>query len=355
MRASAATGPGEEIGPSAPRARQAFAFLLIATALLAGQAQAQTKVGTTFGAFTLIEPDARLAGMGNAGSAAGEGLAGVFHNPGAVAGLERQAFEFVHVDWFAGIRYDWIAYARPIGGLGAAYATLTSLNSGDMLVRTVIQPLGTGELFNVTNLAVGLGYSHRFSLRFAAGAQVNYLQETVFHTSASTMTVSAGTLYRLSADGLRIGASLANFGTRASFGGGDLAITYDNVPGQNGDNATLPGERTTDAFAVPVSFRVGAAQPIVLGDGIKVLLAADALHPSDNSESVCLGGEATFRETVSLRLGWQSLFLEDSEVGLTAGMGFRGTLDAVRYHVDYAWADQGRLEDTHRFSFGLLF
>ena len=42
-------------------------------------------------------------------------------------------------------------------------------------------------------------------------------------------------------------------------------------------------------------------------------------------------------------------------IGLTAGIGFRSALDGVRYHVDYAWADQGRLEDTHRFSFGLLF
>jgi len=328
--------------------------LLLAT-VCASSAVAQSKVGTTFGAFTLIEPDARLAAMGNAGAASAEGLAGAFHNPGAVASLERPALEFAHVKWFAGIRHDWLAYAQPAGGWGTVYATLASLNSGDMLVRTVSQPQGTGELFNVSDVAVGLGFAHRFSLRFAAAAQVNYLQETVFHSSAGTVTFSAGTLYRLSANGLRIGASLAHFGTRAAYSGNDLAIQYDNVPGQNGDNATLPGERTTDAFAVPVSFRVGAAQPIVLGDGIKVLLAADALHPSDNSESVCLGGEATFRETVSLRLGWQSLFLEDSEVGLTAGMGFRGTLDAVRYHVDYAWADQGRLEDTHRFSFGLLF
>lgn len=328
------------------------ALLLLA---LTGPAHAQTKVGTTFGAFTLIEPDARLAGMGNAGAAAGEGLAGVFHNPGAVAGIERQSFEFMHVDWFAGIRYDWIAYARPVGGLGAAYATLTSLDSGDMPVRTVTQPLGTGELFNVTNLAVGLGYSHRFSLRFAAGAQVNYLQETVFHTSASTVTMSAGTLYRLSADGLRIGASLANFGTRASFGGGDLAITYDNVPGQNGDNATLPGGRDTDPFSVPLTFRVGAAHPVRLGSEVTALLATEAVHPSDNTESVSFGGEATFRGLFSLRLGWQSLFLKDTEVGLTAGAGARGTLDEVRYHVDYAWADQGRLEDTHRFSFGILF
>jgi hypothetical protein len=104
-----------------------------------------------------------------------------------------------------------------------------------------------------------------------------------------------------------------------------------------------------------VAFRVGLAQPILFGGGTRLLLAADAVHPSDNSESMGLGAEATFREALSLRAGWQGLFLEDSEVGLTAGAGFRGTLDGVRYHLDYAWADQGRLDDTQRFSFGITF
>ena len=40
---------------------------------------------------------------------------------------------------------------------------------------------------------------------------------------------------------------------------------------------------------------------------------------------------------------------------LTAGAGFRGMLDSVHYHVDYAWADQGRLDNTQRFSFGITF
>jgi hypothetical protein len=341
----------------APRAAPLGALLvaLLATLPVAAPAHAQTKVGTTFGAFTLIEPDARLAGMGNAGSAAGEGLAGVFHNPGAVAGLEQRAFEFVHVDWFAGIRHDFIAYAHPLGDWGTLYGTFTSLNSGEMPVRTVTQPLGTGERFTVSNQAVGLGLARKFSLRFAAAVQANYVQETIFHTSAGTVTFGAGTLYRMSADGLRIGASLANFGTRAAYSGSDLAIVYDNVGGQNGDNATLPGSRDTDAFAVPVTFRVGLAQPFRLGSDVRLLLAADALHPSDNTESLSLGAEATLRDRLGLRLGWQSLFLEDSEVGLTAGAGVRGAFDDLRYHVDYAWADHGRLEDTHRISFGILF
>jgi hypothetical protein len=204
-------------------------------------------------------------------------------------------------------------------------------------------------------MALGLGVAHKFSLRFSAAAQVNYLQETIFHTSAGTLTFNFGTLYRTSADGLRIGASLANFGTHASFSGSDLAITYDNVNNQNGDNPALPGSRDTDPFAVPITFRVGVAQPFALGHEARLLLAADALHPSDNTESLCLGAEVTFRDALGIRLGYQSLFLQDSEVGLTGGAGFRGSLDGLRYHVDYAWADQGRLEDTHRFSFGLLF
>ena len=127
------------------------------------------------------------------------------------------------------------------------------------------------------------------------------------------------------------------------------------MPGQNGDNGALPGERDTDPFAVPVAFRVGLAQPVILSQGTRLLFAVDAVHPSDNSESMGVGAEATFRDALSLRAGWQGLFLQDSEVGLTAGAGFRGVLDSVHYHVDYAWADQGRLDNTQRFSFGIVF
>ena len=109
---------------------------VLAGLVLAPAAHAQSKVGTTFGAFTLIEPDARFAALGMAGSAGAEGLAGAWFNPGAVALIDKHSVEFVHADWLAGIRYDWIAYAHPFP-IGAVYATFTSLNSGDIAVRTV--------------------------------------------------------------------------------------------------------------------------------------------------------------------------------------------------------------------------
>jgi len=84
-------------------------------------------------------------------------------------------------------------------------------------------------------------------------------------------------------------------------------------------------------------------------------MVADAFHPSDNTESVSLGAEFQYREIAALRLGYQNLFLEDSEVGLTAGGGFQGDIEDHTYRLDYAWAYHGRLGDTHRITLGFHF
>ncbi|MBI5168686.1 MAG: PorV/PorQ family protein [Candidatus Eisenbacteria bacterium] len=316
---------------------------------------AQSNTGTTFGAFSMIEPSARVAAMGNAGVALFEGLTAAYYNPAAIGGIRNAQVVFSHNAWIADIRHDYVATAIPLGGWGTAFASATSLNSGDIPVRTVEQPLGTGELFQVSDVAISLGYGRQISQRFSAGLQVNYLQETIWHTSASAMTLSIGTLYRVSENGLRIGSSLTNFGTRASFDGRDLRFTYDNIPGQNGDNSSLPGIRYTDAFSVPVLFRVGLGMPYKVGHDGRLLLEADAFHPNDNSESMSLGAEYAMREVVAVRAGWQGLFLEDSEVGLTLGAGVNGRFEGYRYRCDYGWADQGRLGSTHRVTVGIGF
>ncbi len=68
-----------------------------------------------------------------------------------------------------------------------------------------------------------------------------------------------------------------------------------------------------------------------------------------------MGAEWSLKDMLALRAGYQNLFLEDSEVGLTAGFGVKGRVTDYRYHLDYAWADQGRLQDSHRVSVGVSF
>lgn len=321
----------------------------------AGAVFAQSKTGTSVGQFLLIEPSARIAGMGNAGATIYNEIQAAYYNPAAIGHFQGSGVQFTHSPWIADITYDFAGVAVGLGEVGNLYASVTSLNSGEIDVRTVEQPLGTGERYTVSDLAVGLGYGRQISDRFSVGVQVTYLTETIWHSSMSAFSLNVGTLYRISADGLHIGASISNFGTRAKFDGRDLRIQYDQNPDVYGDNGSIPGELFTESYALPILFRVGVGIPLKVGEDNRIQLAVDAFHPSDNTESVSFGAEWMFQNVVAARAGYQNLFQQDSETGLTLGAGLQHQMDDYRLNFDYGWADHGRLEQTHRLTLGVTF
>jgi len=335
-------------------ARRALATVALAC-LAASPTWAQSKTGTSFGSFLMIEPSARIASMGNAGATESEGLDAVYYNPAAIARQSRWAVNVAHSAWFADIAYNYVAGSMPLGKWGNGFASITSLNSGDIDVRTVAQPLGTGERYSVSDVAIAMGWGREITDRFMMGGQVTYVQETIWHSSAGTAVLGFGTLYQVSEQGLRIGASLSNFGTQAEFSGRDLRVTFDADPSRYGDNGALPASQFTDPFAVPVLFRVGLGMPVRIDQDYQMRLSLDAKHPADNTESVSAGAELGYRRSVALRWGYQDAFQKDSEVGLTIGAGLQGDTGGRHYQCDYGWADHGRLGNVHRFSLTLQF
>jgi hypothetical protein len=293
--------------------------------------------------------------MGNAGAAAHDEILAAYYNPAAIAYMDEYGAQFTHARWFADIRYDYVGAVVPLGDIGSLYASITSLNSGDIEVRTVSQPLGTGVLYHVSNVSFSLGYGRLITDLFSLGVQAHYVQESIFNTSARTFALSAGTLYRLGERGLEIGSSLNYFGTSAQFSGRDLAVLYDANPDIFGDNSSLPAEQSTGRFPVPVLFRVGLAMPVRLQGGHGLRFAIDGFHPSDDTESISLGGEWAYRETIALRAGYQNLFQQESNLGLTFGAGLATRAGEYRFRADYAWADHRRLEGTHRFTLGVSY
>lgn len=321
--------------------------------LLGSMVLAQSKTGTTVGQFTLIEPSARSAAMGGAGgTSSGEAFA-AYYNPGALPALSQSDIQFTYNAWFADITLNYAAATFRLGGAGTVGVFVTHLGSGDINVTTVEQPLGTGERYSVDDLLIGIGYGVQVTDRFSAGIQVNYVNERIWHSSISSFGVNIGTLYQLSSDGLRIGASLVNFGTRNRYTGTDLQIRYDLDPGRYGDNSAIPGEVSTDNFSLPIVFRVGLGYPVKIDGSNTVNLAVDALHPSDNSESVNLGAEWMFRRILALRAGYANLWQRDSEFGLTLGGGLMW--DGLGYEIrfDYGWADHKRLGNVQRVTLGI--
>ncbi len=316
---------------------------------------AQSKTGTTIGQFLLIEPSARLSAMGNAGVASYDEIQAAYYNPAAIGRFQRYGVQFSHSLWLAGITYDYVAAAVQMGNVGNLYLSVTSLNSGEIDVRTVEQPLGTGERYSVSDIAMGIGFGRQLTDRFTVGFQINYLQETIWHSSMSNVAVNVGTVYNLTPEGVRLGASISNFGLSSRFRGRDLRIQYDNDPSRYGDNSSLPGEIYTEEYPLPVLFRVGLYWPMKINDQNRLNLAVNAFHPNDNEESISLGAEWTMLRVLALRAGYQNLFLKDSEAGLTLGIGLKLGFGAQYFQVDYAWADYGRLQNTQRFSLAFGF
>lgn len=329
--------------------------IMIMTAALSSHANAQTKAGTTMGQFLLIEPSARVSAMGNAGVALSDGIQAIYFNPAAAARVESRALQFTHTPWLADITHDYAALLVPVKGVGSFFATLTSLGSGEIDVRTVEAPLGTGERYTVSNLAIGVGYARWITPRFSAGLQATYIEETIWHTSVRTVTFNVGTVYRLTESGLQFGSSLSHLGTHARFKGRDLRVQFDDEPDRFGDNSALPAEQFTEEFPVPILLRIGLSHPWQFGEESRLLAVLDAVHPRDNSESLAAGAEWLWRNTLALRGGYQDMGQDDSELGFTFGGGVSGDIDAFAFALDYGWADHGRLGATHRVTLAVTF
>ena len=322
-------------------------------ALMPDLASAQSKTGTTVGQFLLIEPSARAAGMGNAGVTLGLEPLSAYFNPGALGRLDRSGVQVTRSTWLADITYNYAITALRMGA-NTLMLSVTTLNSGDIAVRTVDQPLGTGELYSVTNLSFGVGFGRSITDRFSAGIQLKYVRESIWNSSLNAAALDFGVVYQLPFDAY-IGASLSNFGNRASFDGRDLRVRFDADPDEFGDNSNIPASLETETYGLPIFFRVGVGYPMQFGPSNRVTLVVDAFHPSDNTESVSFGAEWTFMDIFSARAGYQNLFLQDSNVGLTLGAGISYDVTGFGFRFDYAWNDYDLLGNTQRFTLGIVF
>lgn len=332
-----------------------FGAVALGAALgVAGPAAGQSKTGTTIGQTLLLEPSARSAAMGGTGVTSTAEAQALFYNPGAIGLLGESAVQATHMSYLAGVTYDHVASAVRLGGGHTVGLAATYLASGEMDVRTVEQPQGTGERFSVNHLALGAAYAHRITDRFSAGVQATYLREQVYNSALNVVSFNAGVLYRLPG-GAHLGASLANFGARGRYDGRDLRIRYDADPDRYGDNSSLPAALVTEAYQLPILFRVGVSYPLAVGPQQRLTLAAEAYQPSDNTNAVSAGAEYAFRDLLFLRAGYDHAFEQDSETGLTAGGGVRTRVSGYGLSFDYAWARHDRLGAMQRFGLGLTF
>ena len=258
--------------------------------------------------------------------------------------------------YLAGIDYSFAGFGTSLGSAGTIAASLLFLDSGEMQVRTEERPEGTGERFDVTNFAIQLSYARALTDRFSVGSTVKYIQESIWHSSASAIAFDIGVLFTTPYENLRLGANMANFGPKMQLTGRDILFSTDPNFDQEGNVEIVNSEFLMEQHPLPLIFKIGLAWDAVTLPDHSIVLLADASHPNDNSEYLNFGAEYSFRDLIALRSGYRNLLEEDGEQGLTFGAGLNIRLDrSLRIRFDYAYADFGRLEETHWLAVDLSF
>ena len=101
------------------------------------------------------------------------------------------------------------------------------------------------------------------------------------------------------------------------------------------------------------SFAGNLTKTVGLDRTVSMYQSAIELDP-DNVETLDLGLEAKFFDSFYLRGGYQSLFNETAENGLTLGAGINyKILDIATFTIDYSYSDWGVLSYVNRFSIGI--
>ncbi len=340
---------------------KSFKILLIILAFLflenAGYAQvgaSLNKTGTTAAQFLKIGVGPRAVGMGGAFTATSNDVTSLYWNPAGLARIGSREAYFNHVDWISDVNLDYAGFGLDVPGLGSLGAFVSVMSMGDMAVRTLDHPEGTGERFNAGSLLIGISYARNLTEEFSIGANVKYVNDYIWNENAYGFAFDIGTLYTIPfLNQFRLGASISNFGPKMKLSGRDiLQITKVGA----GDGNIINTDLQLDGYEMPLIFRFGVAVDAISSQTNKLTLALDAIHPNDNSESINTGVEYAWNETLFLRGGYKSLFENEGEQGLTFGVGVNyRIIGSIKVKLDYAYEDFGRLKNVQYISLGVLF
>jgi hypothetical protein len=316
----------------------------------------QDKVGTTAAAFLGIGAGARAVGMGGAFVAVATDPSALYWNPAGVSRNGRTEVLLEHANYLLGTEYNYFAAVLAIDEDNAVGISVTNLAYGQDLVTTVDNPDGTGETWSASDWAFDITYSRNLTDRFSIAGTGKMVIQRIWRESATGWALSAGLLYITPFRDLRIGMSMANFGTEMQLTGEDLFVTYDPDASIKGNNKKIPADIGTNSYPLPLLFRVGLAMDLIAAGDTRLTLAADALHPSDNAQSMNLGAEFSWNKLLFARVGYSSVFLPDRQGGLAVGIGLSYDISSrLTFKLDYAYQDYGLLNNIQKFAVSVGF
>ncbi|MFH1562549.1 MAG: PorV/PorQ family protein [Nitrospirota bacterium] len=282
-------------------------------------------------AFLKMDVGARPAGLGGAYTALADDVTAIYWNPAGLAQLDQTELNFMHNEWFAGIKYEFLGAAYPVENLTFA-TSLTYLYMDD--IKEVLKKdtegnyngryWETGKVFTAEDMALSLAFAQAVEENLFIGANFKYINESIENETASGFAMDLGVIYKPQ-NRLGFGFVISNLGPNMKF--------------------------IKDEFALPLTYRAGVSYRL----GENFTFAFDAEKTKDEKLEFCAGMESLFGNLFTLRFSGATNVdklgkFKGLPTGVSAGCGFKFGNSLI---MDYAYVPYGDLGDTHKISLSM--
>jgi len=351
---------------------QKYIFLIFAYIIVGLNAQTINRYGTTTANFLEIGVGSRATAMGDAYVAVANDVSSIYWNPAGLSNISNASTLFMVQPWLVDINMVFAAGAFPIKNIGVLGLGITHLDYGEMDVTNLEYQDGTGERFGASDVAATFTFSRKIVSWFSFGTSAKYISSNIWHSSASAFAIDLGVLVNTKffsftgkdKDGMNIGMSISNYGTRMKYDGIDSYQPIDISEYEAGNYGDVAGQFRTSEWELPLIFRIGFALKPIVTNMMNFTISVDALHPNNNAESINIGtaldnkipgfGEVSIR--AGMKNGMNSLTKDNNDLGFTAGVGCKlFYLGNRSLSIDYTYKTMGIFGNIQMYTVGLSF
>jgi hypothetical protein len=291
------------------------------------------RAGISTAQFLKIGVGGRASAMGDAFVAVANDVSALYWNPAGLSQFSENQIIFSHNEWVVDINHDFLGAVYHLDGDNTFGIAFTSLSMDRMKVTTEFAPLGTGEFFGFSDIAIAVSYSRKMTEQFSFGGSVRYMEETLDKLKMRGVMIDLGTYYWTGLGSTRFAVAVSNFGN-------DLSPSGD---------VELVGNRNTSqwqSFSPPTIFRIGFALEPYEDKTNRITTSIQLNHPNDNSENLVVGAEFAYDNLFYLRSGYK---FNVDEQNYSFGAGVSLPISIANVSVDYAFSNFSKLGSVHRF------
>jgi hypothetical protein len=167
---------------------------------------------------------------------------------------------------------------------------------------------------------------------------------------AQTMAVDVGFILLTDyLNGLRLAASIQNFGGSMQMDGINSQIFIDPFPLNSGSNDRVPTRFETDEWELPIQFKFGVAVPVVNTKNLQWEVMTESHQTNDQYLNIDSGTELRLRTNtaqLNLRAGYKDFGLTNVDSHFSFGVGIETRISGVQLGMDVGYVPMDRLGDT---------